>query len=66
MTFTPYNHDDAGHSIEVEDGDVYAEVRGSESYQSGEYTNSRNRTIRVKLPAEEVLAAAAELEESDP
>ena len=57
MPWSPYTFDDAVELI-VEDGDVYITIEGAESYPSGDYMNERNRTVKVEVPKEQVLAAA--------
>lgn len=49
MTYHKSSDDIANHRIERRSDGVYAIIEGSVSYQSGEYTNERNRDIEAKV-----------------
>jgi len=60
-----FNYEEGIHDISVEGDVVVVEAEGSESYQSGEYMNERNVTLRVELTPEQVLEAAEEIKNND-
>jgi len=62
MAFTPYSNDITVKC--VRNGQILLGVRGSESYQSGEYTNTRNTSITVPVSPDTARDLIGNLEPS--